>query len=247
MSTPSPDATPKPTDTLEQKVNSVLAQATKTEEGKLVIPDDVKKKLDETTLFAIKTEQRRRDTQAEFTRSRQALRAVEAERDSLKDTISQSATLEISSELQEELDQLQIEDPNAWRLKMNSLELEAKKASETKITEAITVAGETASKEFELENRVKVLDNFNATSDIQITQELIDEEIPPRITKKLENGDIDFAGFLNEVASYTRKNKIVGTEQVLAQPNLGEVGGGTVPIEAKAEKSLETVYANDTY
>ncbi len=56
--------------------------------------------------------------------------------------------------------------------------------------------------EVELERRYDYLDEFNIGRELPITPEMLDTEIPPRITKKLAKSEVTFEEFLDEVSEY---------------------------------------------
>jgi len=273
MSTPDNSATQqKPNaDSLEQKVKAVMATSTFDEEtGKVTLPDDIKDKVDADTLFAVGLEHRRRNTQSGYTKSRQNLKAVEAERDTLtellsytksrqnlkaveaeRDTLTEllsgTAKVEIPKEEQERLETLKYEDPDKWRKEIDSIEKKAIGDSRAKIAELTGEAKGAAEQTFEVDRRQQVLSEFNESAEVQITEELIAQEVPPRITNKLAEGKISFEKFLEEVAAYVGKGKVVNNEETLEQPNLGNLAGGKTPGDAKAEESTSKQYKDTVY
>ena len=192
-------------------------------------------------------EQRRKDTQSAFTKGQQALKAKEAENAKLLEQISILSKVEVSAEDQKRLDELKFDNPDEWRKEVNSLEDKAKKEHAAKIAELTGTAREEAEVQFELERRQQVLTDFNESSETAITPELIANEVPPRITKKLEEGTITFEEFLNEVSVYVGTGKAVKNSDTLGQPNLGNLGGGHTPKDMKPEGSLSNNYASDIY
>ena len=192
-------------------------------------------------------EQRRKDTQAGYTKGQQTIKALEAEKAELLKQLEQAAKVTIPQEDQERLDDLKYEDPEAWREEVNKLESKVTSESRAKLEELTGEARRAAEHSFELERRQQVLSDFNASTNSPITDEIIANEVPPRITNKLAKGEVTFEEFLEEVTTYLGKGKAVGNEQVLGQPNLSNVGGGVTPSDTKPEKNLSSSYANDLY
>lgn len=197
----------------------------------------------EGTQQQIDWEKRFKDTQGSFTKSQQELKAVKAKLQVLE-TLTQP-TIQIDESTQKELDDLKYSDPDAWRQKMNTLENDARVKHHSLLSEA----EKNASLQAELERRALVLDEYNRLHpETQITQELIDFDVPARISKKLETGEISFDDFIVEVHNFIYTPKKVGSSnQVLNQPNLGQIGGGTTPSDGAVMKDIAANYANIAY
>ena len=189
---------------------------------------------------AIDYEKRFKDTQASFTKSQQELKAVKAKLETLEQLTK--PTIQIDEATQKELDDLKYSDPDAWRNKMNALENDARVRHQSLLSEA----EKNASIQAELERRTQVLNEYNISHpSMPITQELIDFDVPARITKKLENGEISFDDFIVEVHNFIYTPKKVGSgNETLNQPNLGQMGGGTTPSEGSAKKDIAANYKN---
>jgi len=205
-------------------VAEVVAGITRGEDGKYVIPSDVPKEV----RFAAITEKRRRDTQSEFTKVAQKAKALEAENTALKKRAIANVKIDLTPEQKEELDDLRFSDPDEWRKKMNALERNALGEQQQKLDEEMgQVSADILNKE-ELKRRETVLKEFlQEHSGFQLDDDVIKNDIPPRITKRLETGDISFEAFLQEVYDYTKTGKVVKQEEVRQQPNLSKAGGGT--------------------
>jgi hypothetical protein len=188
-------------------------------------------------------EQRRKETQAAYTRGQQALKAKEAELEALRQQLDTSVKVTLSPEQQEELDNLKYDDPDAWREKLNSFEKNAKQEANAKFAKLTGEAGKAAGIQFELERRQQVLEEFNASASIAITDEIISNEVPPRITNKLAKNEVSFEEFLAEVSEYLNKGKVVGNPETLNQPNMGKIGGSVSPKDFKPEKTLSEGYS----
>ena len=185
-------------------------------------------------------EKRFKDTQAAFTRSQQALREKEAKLEALEKLTQPK--LELDEATKTELDTLKYENPDAWRTKVNNLEREAMQ----KHQETLNEAGRLAVQQSELERRSQVLDEFNRSHpDVQLTDEVIQYDVPPRITKKLENGEVSFEDFLEEAKNYLVSPKVIGDgNQTLNQPNLNKVGGDDKPSDSAIKGDIVKDYRN---
>jgi hypothetical protein len=249
MSNPLENATQQKSvgSTLEDRVKEVVGQFKTEEDGSITFPDELKKTLDPDTLFAATAEHRRRSTQTGYTKGQQKLKAQEAEIAALRDQLAGVTKVQISKEDQQELDKLKYDDPDKWRTRLNELETASMGESRAKLEELTGEARKAAEVQFELERRQTILDEFNASAEIQITDEVIRNDVPPRITSKLEQGKVTWEEFLQEVATYLGKGRTVKQEEILDGPDLGKVVGGKTPGKETLEKSLSESYSKDTY
>ena len=198
-------------------------------------------KVNGSTPQEIDYEKRFKDTQAAFTKSQQALREKEARLKALEKLTQPS--LELDEATKTELDTLKYEDPDAWRKRVNQLEFEATK----KYQETVNEAGKLAAQQAELERRSQVLAEFNKSHpDIAITDEVIQYDVPPRITKQLEDGKVTFEDFLTNVADYLKAPKVIGDGNAVppAQPDLSKVGGDSNPSDAAVKGDIIEQYKN---
>lgn len=188
-------------------------------------------------------EKRFKDTQASFTKSQQELKAVKAKLEALEKLAQ--PTIQLDEKVQQELEDLKYSDPDAWRVRMNTLEQEAKVKHQTLLDEVATQASTQA----ELERRTSLLAQYNASHpNMPITDELIRLDVPSRITTKLEKGEISFDDFIVEVHNFLYSPKKVGTSnKILGQPNLGEFGGGTTPSQVAVSLDVAANYKNIAY
>ena len=93
-----------------------------------------------------------------------------------------------------------------------------------------------------------MLNTFNQEhSDIKITDDVIVNDIPPRINNKLEKGEISFEEFLSEVYTYLKKGKATKNEPVMGQPDLSKSGGGLTPDKANDKKNSSSSYETEIY
>ena len=184
-------------------------------------------------------EKRRRDTQSEYTKNQIKLKAIEAEKTKLVEALATvQPAYAIDPEKKEQLDTLKYEDPEAWRSEMNKLEKEARDKSVEHIAGLTGEARAQAEQVFEIERRAQVLDAFNEDhQDFQITPEVIENEIPPRITSKLAKGEVTFEEFLEEAHAYVSKGVNVDSPETMNQPNLSNAGGGQTPAQTKTKES----------
>lgn len=188
-------------------------------------------------------EKRFKDTQSAYTKSQQELKAVKAKLEALEKLTQPVVQLDEATQAQ--LDELKYSNPEAWRDKMNSLEAEAKLKHLSVLSEAEKVAMQQA----ELEQRAQILSEYNSKHPQNpITDEVIMFDVPPRITKKLENGEISFEQFLTEAHNFLYAPKKVGDgNQTFKQPNMRDFGGGTTPTDNAVDSSIIENYKNLVY
>lgn len=175
-------------------------------------------------------EKRRRDTQAAYTKSQQELAATRAQLKVMKETGGPA----LDQGKLAELEDLKFSDPDAWYKAKLALESEAHNTFQSKLAEAS-----------ESEVRLAKLEEFKATHP---GFELTDDDIPPRIAKKLASGQVSFDEFLQETYDYLVTPKVIGdANKTLEQPNLGKVGGGITPSAAATSKDIVSSYKNEVY
>ena len=230
-------------DTFADKVSQALKNATLTEDGKLSLPKD----LSEDVKFAANAEKRRRDTQGHLTKLAQERASLLAEKEELLKQLKQNTKPILSSEQLAELEDLKVSDPDKWRTTLNSMEDKAKSELASSVHERLgEVAAKTAAQS-ELENRKLILEEFQSENpEFVINDDVISNDIPPRISRKLEKGDITFREFLEQCQNYLAKGKVLSDGQkVLNQPNLSKVGGDHEPSD-DAKKSSQVLSYNDS-
>lgn len=182
-------------------------------------------------------EKRYKDTQAAYTKSQQELKALQAKVAVLEQIAS--PRLELDDNQQEELEKLKFSDPDKWRSQMNNLET----AAQTKHNQAIIDASNAAMAQAEVGRRAQVLVEFNKSHGLNVTDEMLKYDVPPRITKQLEAGEVTFEQFLENVAAYIKAPKIIATQEAMGQPNLNTVGGGDTPSDAAVQQSTAATYS----
>lgn len=193
-------------------------------------------------------EKRFKDTQAFATRIAQEKAEKERELEELKAELSVLRTaakpsVTIPKEVQDELEDLKYSDPEAWRSRMNQLEAEATQEFNSKLS----TAKQATAQQLELNRRASILAEFEAAHpDIAFTDELLQLDIPARITKKLETGKVTYEEFLNEVVDFVKAPKVIGTAaKTLKQPNLGKIGGDDTPTKDSVDaRTLQQKYSD---
>lgn len=231
--------------TFEQKVNSIVDQFQVGEDGKASLPEDVAQDLDQATLYAVTAEKRRRDTQAAFTRNQQELKRSNAENERLRNRWKADAVKNLSDEQREELDDLKHSDPDAWRAKLNEIEQNAS----TAFDEQLQTISDEVHNETELERRARVLDEFQSSNPgIVLNDEVIENDIPPRFTKQLENGEVSFEEFLDKCKKFLSEGRVLETPpKGEEQPTLHDLGGGSAPREEDVAAAAKSSYKNEVF
>ena len=181
---------------------------------------DYEKRFKDTQAYATKIAQEKAEKEKE-------LNELKAELSVLKETAKPSLT--IDEQTQSELDDLKYSDPDAWRAKVNALEKQAKVEFNSKIDNAKQLSNQ----QLELQRRANILSQFQmAHPDVELTDELLNFDIPPRIVKELENGKVTYEEFLNNVYNYVITPKVIGSNnKTLEQPNLSKTGGDDTPTK----------------
>lgn len=195
---------------------------------------DYEKRFKDTQAFATKIAQEKADKERE-------LAELKAELSVLKTTAKPSLT--IDAQVQSELEDLKYSDPDAWRTRVNELEIAANAEFNSKIVEAKQLS----SQQLELQRRANVLTQFqNEHPDVVFTDELLHLDIPQRIVKELENGKVTYEEFLNNVYNYVKTPKVISsTTKTLEQPNLSKTGGDDTPTKnSSSNQNIIQTYEN---
>lgn len=225
-------------------VSEVVKMITTDGEGNYNFPEGVE--LSEELKFAATAEKRRRDTQSEYTKTRLGLTALEAENARLKEELLKQK-INFTPDQEELLEDLKVSDPEAWRQKLNEFENAALVAKQEAINNMSTEVKTSASKQFEVSLRSEVLATFNAEKQVGLTDELLANELPARISKKLQEGTISYEEYLQEGLDFLRTAKVIKEEPTMGDPNLNRVSGGKTPGNNDPEGSLTELYGKDIY
>lgn len=185
---------------------------------------------------AVDWEKRFKDTQAGYTKSRQEIAELKAQ------LAVAGKTPEISAEDKDRLEDLKYTDPDAWRKELGALE---SKQTQTYNEELAKATRELTA----LEQREIAFNNFQISHpDVVITDDIINYDVPKRITSKLEKGEITFEDYLEEVYEYLKAPKVIGsTTKALEQPNLNELGGNSRAADYTASEDIRQSYKNEVF
>ncbi len=222
---------------LSAQANEFLRTAPVDESGKLVFGEDVPEELKVVVL----AEKSRRDTQAAYTKAQQELKRVQAEKEALLAQIGGQPQL--SAEDVEALEELKVTDPDKWFHEKVRLEKEARERVNQTVASATEEAGAKAAAEYELARRAEVLADFTKNTGFALTEDIVANDVPPRLTKKLEDG-MEFGAWLYEVKAYLDTPKAVANETADPVTNIGTGGNGDTGSDTdNSDMSLEEMYA----
>ncbi len=220
---------PQTLEDIQAKVNEVLKEIKVDDNGKFIYPED----LDPALRLAVAKEKAFRDTQAGFTKTRQELKAKEAELEALRQQIAKYETPEasLSEDERKELEELKYTDPEAWYKRMRALEETAQKKVEEKLNEV----QQEARQKTEHEVQQEILKEFNKTRETPITPEFLELEIPPKYHKMVANGEISYIEFLEKAATFIDAPKKIATPEVETTTNIQNAPGGQVETPREPE------------
>ena len=230
--------------TFEDQVNTTVSSMTEDTDGNWQIPEDVE--VSDEVRYAAGLEKRRRDTQAAFSKKSAEASQLEAENRALTNEWQKDG-VKLTTTQQEELDELKYSDPDKWRLKLNEYESEAQK----KFQERSNEVSASAKTETETERRNKLLQEYNAANpDFQITDDVVDNELPPKYLKQLTAGDITFEDYLDKAKEFLSTGKVIkGASDELEDndPNFHKAGGGAKPSEEAVAGEAQESYKKEVY
>jgi putative sterol carrier protein len=225
---------------IDTQINAAIAGRTEVE-GKMQFADD----LDPMLKYAANAEVRRRDTQASYTKTQQENIALVSENGQLANTWAEEVSKHLTAEQQAELEELKHTDQEAWREKINMYEGQ----NASRVKEKHTKIKAKASEETSLQQRERVLKEHNeANPKFALTDDVIDNDIPPRITKKLEEGKISFEEFLTEAHAFLSAGKVIDPgEEAPGGVDLSKAGGDHKPSAKAVEGSMKESYTKEIY
>lgn len=231
-----------PEPTFEEKVNAATKAMTQNEDGTWKVPEG----LPEEVAYAATLEKRRRDTQSALAKTQQQTKALEAERNALRERAVKGAISNLTIAQKEELEDLKSNDPDAWLAKKTEYEQSALTAVDQELAEL----SESSNGEAELERRGQVLQQFlDDNPGLILNDAVFENDLPPRITSKLAKGEVSFEEFLEEAKKFlTPGTTIKGTDDTDDdEPNLGKAGGGSTASESSIAQASLDDYRNEIY
>jgi len=230
------EVTPTAKETPQDTLNRMMKEVKQDDDGKYIYPDDI----DPMLKLAMANAKSYRDTQSSYTKNQQTVKELEAEGTALREQLAKHSTkpLELTTEQQSELDKLYVDNPNAWRAKMNMLEKQSKDAIQEELTTVTKKVTEEAGAEFELARRYDYLEEFNGSRATPITTDILDNDIPNRINAKLANGKVTFEEYLAEVSDYLDKGQVVSKGTPASTTDLNKANGGAVATEVTEKEGV---------
>ena len=215
------------------------------EKGKLQLPDD----LSEVEKELIRQAKRTRDAQSALSKEREEKLKLEAAAKALEQQALKVDPAELlSPEELQELNDIKYRDPDAYRIKMNELEAKAQEERAKRVEELKTQAASKAMESSISQNRLAVLEEFRqANPDLQLTDEVLTNDVPPRFMNELNAGKYDYRTYLEKVTEYLTTHKVLPTPGTPEDKSLGDVAGGLTPGKDAAEKAGRKDYKKITF
>lgn len=212
------------TDSFESKVNNLVSTVERVD-GKLVFPEDA----DEALVYAARTEIRRRDTQSALQQERTEKQRLAAENAELVSGWEADVTDTLTAEEQSSLEELKHQDPDAWHKKL----LELRDGKKAKFQEKRTEIANKAEAVSAQASRAEILNAFESQYPGVLTDDVLQNDIPPRYVKQLENGEVTYKQFLQNCVDYVQKDKVLDKGETAPKvTDLSAEAGGGAPSEA---------------
>jgi len=224
----------------KEKVDGLVSQMVQSDDGKWALPEEAAKDLDEPTLHAVTSERRYRDTQSAYTKAQQNFKKEQAVSAGLQERLLGSE-ISLTKEQKYELNDLRKTNPEAWRNKLNEYET-ANKANLS--TELETIRSESSTKG-ELEIRKDQMAAFSKETGIELTDEVVENDLPPRFLKELEAGKTTFEQFLTKAGNFIKAEKVIqGSDESTDDDtkDLNRVAGGQEPSTQAQEGDFNETY-----
>lgn len=146
----------------------------------------------------------------------------------LYERVLKSTSVPLSSDEQVRLDALKLQDPETWRKEINTHEQAYIDTKLKEFDEARTAEATANSADSEEQRRAQALANFNETNKVELTQDMIEYDVPKRLKDEFEN--LEDPGFLLKASEYLKETKVLVVTK--APPaDLGQTqgqGGGEI-------------------
>lgn len=232
------------TPTFEEQVNTTVDSMVKDDKGSWTIPEDAE--VSEELKFAAITERRRKDTQSAFTKVSQERSVLAAENAKLTESWSKDFEQTLTLEQQSELTELKTTDPDAWRAKLNEYESGNLATFEEKHKEIKAQALH----ETEEQRRGRLLEDYNTQNpEFQLTDDVVDNQLPASYAKSLSDGTITFDEFISKASTFLQKPRKIGKggNKGDNEPDLSKFGGSESPAEEAINKEGRNSYKTEIY
>jgi len=231
-----------PNDSFAAEVTSVVDAFEKVD-GKLTLPEDFE--ASDQAIYAAKIEVRRRDTYSSLSKTNNENVALKAENTAMAAQWEEDAMDNLSDAERADLAELKATDPDAYIAKRAEHTEAAKEQFGTRRAKV----KETAEKESEIDRRTRLVEEYNlANPGAELTDDVIENDVPPRITKQLASGDITFDEFLDKASTYLKSGKVIEPgAKTDKQVNLSKAGGSSKPEERAVEADIKETYKNTVF
>lgn len=219
-------ATQDTSDSFESQVNNLVSTVTRDDAGKIQFPEGTSEAL----AFAARTEIRRRDTQSSLSQSKAEAARLKAENDQLATSWEADLLDTMTADEQSRLEELKHQDPDKWHAELTALKDSKKttfQARRQEISTKATQVSETAS-------RQEILAAYEEKYPGVLTDDHLNNDVPPRLVRQLEEGAVTYKQFLDNCVKYLTSNKaILQPDTPPKVPDLsGEPGSGSPSPEA---------------
>jgi hypothetical protein len=218
-----------PEQAVQAQIDTLIGKAIESDKG-FVFDAEVLKDVSPEIAHAAKTELRLRNTQKQFTKARQEVSVLSNVNTKYKEQLLSNVSLNLSESESKELKTLKINDPEAWRVKITGYE----DRSRTALTTALAQIETEGHKATEIELRTAQVNAFNETTGLKLTDEIIQNDLPPRYLKDVEEGKSTFSEFLDKAAKFLTKDKVIlgaNGDDPENEPDLTKMAGSNEPSE----------------
>lgn len=201
--------------------------------GEYIVP----KGMDENVAISAKTARENIELKREGVKNTLRIKKLKENHSLLLEEVSSNYIANLSVGQQEELKELKFSDPDLWRKKVNAYEKDAKNLAKKEFAKKYDTSLEISNEDAELSYRGYILAEYNKEHlDKPLTEEVVKNELPPRLLSELDSGKITFETFLAKAERYLGTGKKIVDKKVSKQPNLSKVSGASVPKNSSKKK-----------
>lgn len=188
-------------------------------------------------------EKRYKDTQAAYTRSQQEGKAKDAVIAKLQEQIAKTPVF--TQQQQDELSELRDTDVDAYAMRLQEFTQEHQKRVAKEIEQFTSQAAESVQEEVKAQSLKQAVEMFNQSHpDKVISEDNLANDVPPRLTKQLEEGSVSYEEFVDKASKFINHEYATANPETMNQPNLNDQPGSNTP---SSEEDDDVSYEDGIY
>lgn len=233
------DASPDLPATFGDSVDALVKTIERDDKGKLVFNEDTSEELK----YAVRSKIRQSDTYSEFQKGHQDNIKLTARNKELHKKLEENTKVNFTKEQTDNMESVKFDDPDKYRVLYNAYEKENLAAQSVEME---TLLGDVEKKAFienEIDNKIKILEAFCERENVNLTPEIMDNDVPKRFLNDYESGKYSFEALLYKSVDWLNSQKVVTSgAEVPGIANLSKVGGSENPSVDSQRRAQEVAF-----